>query len=216
MDQEPRQSIAAVIFDFGGVISDDPFRTMAATAVEHGFGLREFAAIAVGHGDYGDGDHPWHQLERGEIELDAYEQAVDSLAKERGHEGFPPLPVDLILSQALVVRPAMVELLGDLRTRGIATAILTNNVRALGAWRNSADWDQLVDYVIDSCEVGMRKPERRIFDHVCTVLGVTPAETVFLDDMQVNVDAAAQLGFTAILVTDATEAIAIVRQLVGG
>ena len=110
----------------------------------------------------------------------------------------------------------MLELLGDLRARGVATAILANNVRALGAWRNSADWDQLVDCVIDSCEVGMRKPERRIFDHACTVLGVTPAETVFLDDMQVNVDAAAQLGFTAILVTDATEAIAIVRQLVGG
>lgn len=104
---------------------------MAAKAVEHGFEFREFAAIAVGHGDYGDGDHPWHQLERGEIELHAYEQAVDSLAKERGHDGFPPL-VDLILSQVLVVRPAMLELLGDLRARGAATAILTNNVRDLG------------------------------------------------------------------------------------
>ena len=94
--------------------------------------IRHFAAIAVGHGDYGDGDHPWHQLERGEIELHAYEQAVDSLAKERGHDGFPPLLVDLILSQVLVVRPAMLELLGDLRARGAATAILTNNVRDLG------------------------------------------------------------------------------------
>ena len=81
MDQEPRQSIAAVIFDFGRVISDDLFRTTAANAVEHGFEFREFAAIAVGHGDYGDGDHPWHQLERGEIELHAYEQAVDSIGK---------------------------------------------------------------------------------------------------------------------------------------
>jgi len=108
----------------------------------------------------------------------------------------------------------MLELIGDLRAAGIGTAILTNNVRALGAWRDSADWDQLVDVVIDSCEVGMRKPERRIFEHACALLGVTPAEGVFLDDMKANVDAAVGMGLTAVLVTDPAEAIASVRQLI--
>jgi epoxide hydrolase-like predicted phosphatase len=213
-DQGSQQPLAAVIFDFGGVISADPFRMMAAHATGLGFELGELAAIAVGYGDYGAGDHPWHRLERGEIEVADYEEAVDAMARDRGHDGFPPLPVDLILSQVLVVRPAMLELLGDLRSQGIATAILTNNVRALGAWRDSADWDQLVDAVIDSCEVGMRKPERRIFEHACELLGVEPAQAAFLDDMQANVDAAAEIGFAAVLVTDPTEAIATVRRLV--
>lgn len=215
VNQKSGQRIAAVIFDFGGVICDDPFQTMGAIAVEHGFELAEFASICIGHGNYGDGEHPWHQLERGEIELSAYEQAVDEIARDRGHEGFPPLPVERILSSALVIRPAMLELLEDLRAEGIATAILTNNIRALGAWRDSADWDQLVDVVIDSCEVGMRKPERRIFDHACALLGVAPTEAAFLDDMTANVDAAAHMGLTAVLVTDPTEAIATVRQLIG-
>lgn len=213
-DQESHEPIAAVIFDFGGVISDDPFKMMAGHAGSLGFEIGEFASIAVGFGDYGNGDHPWHRLERGEIEIEAYEQAVGAMARDRGHDGFPPLPVDLILGLALTVRPEMLELLADLRAQGIATAILTNNVRALGAWRNSADWDQLVDAVIDSCEVGMRKPEHRMFNHACELLGVSPAQAVFLDDMQANVDAAAEVGLTSILVTDPADAIATVHQLV--
>jgi putative hydrolase of the HAD superfamily len=211
-DQESQQSVAAVIFDFGGVISDDPFRMMAAQAASFGFDISEFASIGVGYGDYGDGDHPWHRLERGEIEVDAYEQAVDAMARDRGHDGFPPLQVDLILSQVLVIRPAMLKLLDDLRAQGIATAILTNNVRALGAWRDFADWDQLVDAVIDSCEVGMRKPEHRMFHHACELLGVAPTEALFLDDMDANVKAAEEVGLTAVLVTDPADAIATVRQ----
>ncbi|MGA9279142.1 HAD family hydrolase [Ilumatobacter sp.] len=213
-DEKAQPPIAAVFFDFGGVICNDPFRVMAAVASSSGFEMAEFASIAVGYGDYGDGDHPWHRLERGEIEVAAYEQAVVTMARERGHDGFPPLPVDLILSQVLVVRPEMMELLGDLRAQGVATAILTNNVRALGAWRDTADWDQLVDAVIDSCEVGMRKPEHRMFNHACELLGVSPAQAAFLDDMQANVDAAAEVGLSTVLVADPTDAIATLRELI--
>lgn len=208
------EPVAAVVFDFGGVLSNDPFKAMASVALDHGFDLPEFATIAIGRGDYGSGGHPWHQLERGEIEVAEYEEAVNALAKQRGHAGFPPLPVDLLVGQALTVRPAMLELLSELRSGGIGTAILTNNVRALGAWRKSADWDHLVDAVIDSCEVGMRKPEPRIYAYACDQLETTTARTVFLDDMQVNVDAAAATGMTGVLVTDPAEAIATVKQLV--
>jgi len=45
------------------------------------------------------------RLERGEIEVGAHEQAVATIARERGHDGFPPVPVDLILGQCVVVRP---------------------------------------------------------------------------------------------------------------
>lgn len=143
---------------------------MAGGAIEHGFDLGEFGAIAIGRGDYGNGDHPWHQLERGEIEVDEYNRAVDDLARKRGHDGFPPLPVDRILGFAMNVRPEMLHLISDVRTRGISTGIVTNNVRALGAWRDLADWDSIVDLVVDSSHIGMRKPEARIFEYVCSSL----------------------------------------------
>jgi putative hydrolase of the HAD superfamily len=209
-----QQPVSAVLFDFGGVITDDPFRSMAGAAAGFGMDLAEFGAIAIGMGDYGAGDHPWHRLERGEIELDDYNRAADALARSRGHQGFPPLPIELIATRTFVVRPAMVELIRHLRSVGIATAIVTNNVRALGSWRQALDWDELVDIVVDSCQVGMRKPEPRIYHHVCDVLAVSPAESVFLDDMASNVEAAVGVGMRGILVTDPAEAIAEVRRLV--
>jgi putative hydrolase of the HAD superfamily len=207
--------LSAVLFDFAGVITQDPFRVMGAVAAESGIAPADFAAIAVGRGDYGAGDHPWHQLERGEIEVADYNRLAGEMARSRGLDGFPPLPVERILEGALVVRPEMLALLDDLRAAGIATAIVTNNVRALGAWRELADWDGIVDVVVDSCEVGMRKPEPGIFHHACSALRVEPRSAVFLDDMQANVDGATEVGLSGILVTDPTEAIAQVRDLTG-
>lgn len=49
------------------------------------------------------------------------------------------------------------------------------------------------------------KPDRRIFEYAIEHLGIKPEETVFLDDSQKNLDAAAQLGFKTILVAPGTE-----------
>ena len=204
-----------MLFDFAGVMTDDPFGAMGSMAVQSGLEPAEFAAIAIGRGDYGSGDHPWHRLERGEIDLEEFDRATNELARSRGLDGFPPLPVDAILSSVMSVRPEMLSLAGELRAHGIATAIVTNNVRALGAWRELADWDEVFDLVVDSCHVGMRKPEPRIFHHTCDALGVDPAASVFLDDMQANVDGAVAAGLTGFVVSDAAPAIAEVRRLAG-
>jgi epoxide hydrolase-like predicted phosphatase len=215
MLDEPN-GIEAVLFDFAGVLTGDPFGALVRYAKASGIDAADFAKIAVGRGDYGAGDHPWHRLERGEIDLVDFDRAADEMARSLGYGGFPPLPVDSILAGALEVRQEMLELLGELRAEGVRTAILTNNVKALGAWRELADWDALVDVVIDSCEVGMRKPEARIFLHTCAALGVAPAHALFLDDMQTNIDGAAAVGLTGILVSDPSVAIESVKRLVGG
>ena len=68
--------------------------------------------------------------------------------------------------------------------------------------------------MIDSCEVGMRKPEERIFLHACSSLDVAPANALFLDDMQANVDGAVAVGLTGVLVAESAAAIGTVRRLV--
>lgn len=57
--------------------------------------------------------------------------------------------------------------------------------------------EDLVDTVIISAEVGMAKPDPRIYLLALDRLGVVPEETIFVDDLQVNVDAARQLGIQA-------------------
>src|SRR5512136_2045056 len=52
-----------------------------------------------------------------------------------------------------------------------------------------------------SGDVGARKPEQTIFDHLINQLTVSPSEAVFVDDQQKNLDVAAALGFSTILFT---------------
>jgi putative hydrolase of the HAD superfamily len=77
----------------------------------------------------------------------------------------------------------VLPVLTELRTRGLQLGLITNNeadhqwakIRAVGL-------DQLVDAVAISGEVGVAKPDRRIFDHACAQLGVSPAEALHVGD----------------------------------
>lgn len=61
------------------------------------------------------------------------------------------------------------------------------------------------DGIVTSFEARSIKPDAKIFHTVVEKLGVKPEETLFLDDSQKNLDAAAQLGFHTLLVTPGSE-----------
>ncbi len=62
------------------------------------------------------------------------------------------------------------------------------------------------DAVIDSWEVGMRKPEARLFHHVASVLGAAPSRCLLLDDMEENCAGARAVGMRTVLVGEDDEA----------
>ena len=75
-------AIEAVIWDFGGVFTDSPFH--AVHAVGEALGIRAGEVTAIVFGSYeNDGDHPWHQLERGEITLENAREQILALGQER-------------------------------------------------------------------------------------------------------------------------------------
>ncbi|MGZ4145259.1 MAG: HAD family hydrolase, partial [Actinomycetota bacterium] len=80
------------------------------------------------------------------------------------------------------------------------TAILTNNVKEWTDWR---EWVEahIFDLVVDSSEVGMRKPDPEIYLLTCEKLGVEPARAAFVDDIPTNVEGAAAVGLHAIRFT---------------
>lgn len=89
------------------------------------------------------------------------------------------------------------------------TAILTNSF--VGAREHEEaryGFTSMVDVAIYSHEEGIRKPDPRIFALASERLGIPPAEIVFLDDLQPNVEAARACGFQAILFTSTPHAIA--------
>jgi epoxide hydrolase-like predicted phosphatase len=89
------------------------------------------------------------------------------------------------------------------------TAILSNSFA--GARRREQAryrFGELCDLIVYSHEEGIEKPERRIFELTCERLGVQPAETIFLDDLAANVEAARVFGLHAILCQSTAQAIA--------
>lgn len=66
--------------------------------------------------------------------------------------------------------------------------------------QNSLNCRELFDVVVESTKVGSRKPEQRIYEICLQQLDVKPEESVFLDDLGVNLKAAKQLGIRTIKV----------------
>jgi epoxide hydrolase-like predicted phosphatase len=65
----------------------------------------------------------------------------------------------------------------------------------------------MADVLVYSYEAGIEKPDQRIYEITCERLRVHPSEVVFLDDLEVNVVAARQLGMCAVLFQSTAQAI---------
>ena len=89
------------------------------------------------------------------------------------------------------------------------TAILSNSfVGAREQEHERYGFGDICDLIIYSHEVGLQKPDRRIYELTCERLGVQPEEVIFLDDVEAAVSAAREVGINGILYKDNTQAIA--------
>lgn len=93
----------------------------------------------------------------------------------------------------------LIDYLAGLRPR-FRTGLLSNSfVGARQRERAAYGFEELVDDIVYSHEVGMAKPDPRIYRLACHRLGVEPGETVFIDDSEIAVAGAESVGITAIL-----------------
>jgi putative hydrolase of the HAD superfamily len=207
----------AVIFDFGGVYTASPFAALEEAAREMGADPREALDIVFGPYDR-DTDHPWHRLERGELGLGDARAAIMALGLERGIE-LDPIKMLMRMGGGGGAREAVVSRTRELRKQGYKTGLLTNNAREFRAgWTRLLPIDELFDAVVDSSEVGMRKPNPAIFHHALVQVGNVPAaRCIFLDDHPGNVAAAERVGMRGVLVGDAFgDALAELDRLLSG
>jgi putative hydrolase of the HAD superfamily len=114
---------------------------------------------------------------------------------------------------------AMISYLRGLRGNGLRLGLLTNNVREWEPlWRAKLpDVDELFEVIVDSAFVGMRKPEPEIYELTVERMGggLRAEECLFLDDIEVNCDAARALGMTAVRFHDNDQAIAELDEALG-
>ena len=194
-------TIEAVLFDFGGVFTASPFTGIHAWHVEKGYDPAIGLRAVFGPYDL-DTDHPWHQLERGELALLAAAEQIKAVAAEEG------LELDLMEMLGAMgggggARADMVEKVLQLRAAGYRTALITNNIKEFSdGWRAMIPVDEMFEVIVDSSAVGVRKPDPRIYRMALDELGVAAEHSVFLDDAAGNIAAAEALGITGILVED--------------
>lgn len=197
------RAIDAVLFDFGGVFTASPFHAFTDASAELGAAPGQLEAIMFGPYNE-DTDHSWHRLERGEISL-ATAQA--EIAAEGARQGLHFDPLQILFRTGGGgggLRTAFVERVRALRLDGFRTALVTNNVAEFSVhWRAMIPVDELFELVVDSSEVGVRKPDPAIYHLALERLGgIAPERAVFLDDFAGNVEAASSVGLHAILVGD--------------
>jgi len=207
--------IQAVIFDYGGVLSTTPFAGIAEFERRMGYPERSLSQLLFGKGASPQGptedipDHDWHLLETGRMSLDEFHERL--VVRSEAALGRPldlGVYAQFLRELGVGVHWMVVHRVRELRAEGYRTAILTNNVKEWGRyWKESIPLD-LFDLVVDSCDVGLRKPDPAIFQLTCERLGVAPEAAVFLDDTRRHVETARSVGLHAILVRDPWAALA--------
>ncbi len=206
----------AVIFDLGGVIMKNGSpRDFTKRYPNHDPHL--IAEIMMGP-HHLDTDHPWHRVERGEISLAECRALTKGKMDEAGIVATPPAENSSATASRTFqfqLNDDMVRFIHDLKAASVPIGILTNNVKEFRDWWwPLMDFNAIFDTVVDSHEVGMRKPNPAIYHLTMERIGATPSRTVFLDDLHANIDAARQIGMHGVLVEeDSRAAIATARHL---
>lgn len=111
-----------------------------------------------------------------------------------------------------IIDIGLVSFIRSLRPR-YKTGVISN------AWPDMRDYligqkmDDAFDILVLSAEVGLMKPDPRIYQMALDKLGVAAAEAVFMDDTPPNVEAARALGMRGVLFRDPARALTDLKEI---
>jgi putative hydrolase of the HAD superfamily len=202
----------AVIFDLGGVVFPSPFE--AFDTYDHGNDLKKGTMRALIRKSSETG--AWAALERGELTMDEFVLALEEEALAAGFQLDARRLMGLIGS-SLGPRPEMTVAIERIRAAGLRTAALTNNwndERTRSSPRGLHETG-LFDVIVESAVEGLRKPDPRIYTLALARLNVLASQTVFLDDLGMNLKPARGMGMATIKVVDPDDALAELENLLG-
>ena len=209
-------TIAAVLWDFGGVLTTSPFDAFNRFEDEHEI-PRDFIR---GINAVNPTTNAWARFESSQINLDEFDRAFARESEAAGHRISGSEIVALLAGD---VRPRMVEVLKRCKAT-YKVACITNNVKAGEGPSMATCADRaaairevmgLFECVIESSREGIRKPDPEIYRLACDRLGVSPTESVYLDDLGINLKPARALGMRTIKVVTEDQAIADLEKILG-
>ncbi|MEU6716619.1 HAD family phosphatase [Nonomuraea sp. NPDC046802] len=181
-----------IVFDYGGVLSLPQAESDA-----------DDMALAV------DADREAFKRIYWERRLDFDRGDLTPLAYWSEVTGRPVTPTELARLVAMDVASwanpdeGTVALLGELIEDGRDVALLSNAPACIGDGIDELPWIAAIGHRFYSARMGLVKPDRKIYDEMARALDADPAQIVFIDDRQENVEGAQRAGMTGVRFTGA-------------
>ena len=212
MSSESARGVDAILFDYGGVLTGPVKHSiadwLAADAIEPDSFSRTLRAWLSRTAENGT---PIHRLETGELTVRGFEALLAAVLRTTDGRAVAPDGILGRLFAGMQPDPAMFALAEDLRATGLKVGLLSNS------WGNTyprARIDALLDPVVISGEVGLRKPHAAIYQLAIDRLGVPADRVLFIDDAELNVLGARAVGLQALLHIDHPSTRAALAELV--
>lgn len=207
--------IEMLISDFGGVLTSPLFQSFAA--IHDAAGIPpESLGIALARITEKTGANPLFELECGRIPEAEFTRAMSEQLAEDLERPVDFGELGLRFFEALDPNIGMIDLIREVRREGLRTALLTNNVKEWEPlWRSMLPVDELFETVVDSAFVGVRKPDPRIYELTLERVELPPGACLFVDDLEINCEAASDLGFEVVHFRETAQARAEVHAKLG-
>jgi putative hydrolase of the HAD superfamily len=205
--------VAAVVFDYGGVLTTPLSATTGSWLSSDGIDPDGFATLMRDWlGRDAEPDNPIHRLETGELPVPEFERAF--AARLRSLDGTPVVAEGLLGRLFAGMRPEqdMTDLVRTLRAAGLRTGLLSNS------WGNDYPADllaELFEVVVISEDVGLRKPDEPIYRLLLDRLELPAERVVFVDDFTANVRTAQSIGMHGIRHVDPAGTRTALAELLG-
>jgi putative hydrolase of the HAD superfamily len=206
--------ISAVIFDYGGVLTNPVRDSIAAWLDRDGIDPASFSRVLkawlsrsapVGT--------PIHRLETGELSVAEFDRLLAAELVSLDGSAVNSVGLSERIFAGLRPDPKMFALARRLRRAGLTVGLLSNS------WGNSYPRDlidPLFDPVVISGEVGMRKPSAEIYRYTLDLARVPPEAAVFIDDAEPNLEGAARVGLRTVHHVSAAQTMAALATLIPG
>lgn len=207
---------SSVFWDFGGVITSSPFEAFSNFELNNNLPKDFIRKVnSTNHKS-----NAWAQLEQSKINLEEFDVLFKKESKSLGYEVSGGQILNLLQGE---IRHEMVNALEKLKKENFTLACLTNNFNS--GDKNQSALDDIneertkimnnFDYIIESKELGIRKPDVEFYLKALEISGADPKKTIFLDDLGINLKPAKELGMTTIKVLDSHQALKELGNLVG-
>ncbi|GAC55179.1 MULTISPECIES: HAD family hydrolase [Gordonia] len=190
-------TIRAIVFDWSGVLTESPLSGLRRYSAE--LGLPETALHRFVRGD-----QEFAKVERGELSVRDFLKGVCVRVHEEHGVDVEIRRLGAAMADTRTLRQPMLELVAELSGR-YTLAVLTNNVAENRDHLASTLPLDHFDFILNSADVGVRKPDPLIYRELLRRLGCDGSEVVYIDDFAENLPPAADLGMATIEFTDPDE-----------